>query len=382
MLTDGKISICIDIQNNAIGDVQITSSRPLNIPILFANKPVVYVENIINTIYQLCNTAHRFAFLSLLDKSGVITLSDNEILAYKMLLNLENLKEHCFSMMTKWTLDNSHFPKMALILQNIDAIKKALCPSGDALSLQTKQLQDGTNIQPLIAKLTSTIQDIFCDIDNLTNVKELDKWRINSASIGAQFLEYLMQANYASLGNETSKHLPPLTALQMSALLEDESIIKTPTYLGQTYENTSFSKLASHPLITKLQNIYGTGIFTRSTARILEVLALLRSLNHNYISLKKQDLSYTFSAQKSQTNTTAIDVSRGRLIHKMHFEGEQIMSYQILAPTEWNFHPRGILYDMIKNLSHTDEASLRKQIELLVAAIDPCVGYELEITEH
>jgi hypothetical protein len=53
------------------------------------------------------NTAHRFAFLRLLDKCKVISLSVNEMLAYQLLLDLETIREHCFSILcyALWTIE-------------------------------------------------------------------------------------------------------------------------------------------------------------------------------------------------------------------------------------------------------------------------------------
>jgi coenzyme F420-reducing hydrogenase alpha subunit len=57
----------------------------------------------------------------------------------------------------------------------------------------------------------------------------------------------------------------------------------------------------------------------------------------------------------------------------------RISSYQILAPTEWNFHPQGLVKNSLCHLSINHPQQLEKLARLLVNAIDPCVGYDLRI---
>jgi Ni,Fe-hydrogenase I large subunit len=74
-----------------------------------------------------------------------------------------------------------------------------------------------------------------------------------------------------------------------------------------------------------------------------------------------------------------MEASRGRLIHRVALEGERISRYQILAPTEWNFHPQGVLARGLAGLDVKDPGKFRWQAGLLINTIDPCVGYDLEV---
>ena len=79
------------------------------------------------------------------------------------------------------------------------------------------------------------------------------------------------------------------------------------------------------------------------------------------------------------TGIAQVEAARGRLVHRVELDGDRVQRYQILAPTEWNFHPRGVLAQGVKGLAVSNKALLRRQTELLINAIDPCVGYELQI---
>jgi len=66
-------------------------------------------------------------------------------------------------------------------------------------------------------------------------------------------------------------------------------------------------------------------------------------------------------------------------MHMVRLEGEVVRDYRILAPTEWNFHPQGPAAQALARLEAANETDLKAQAELLIAAFDPCVGFEVRV---
>ena len=56
-----------------------------------------------------------------------------------------------------------------------------------------------------------------------------------------------------------------------------------------------------------------------------------------------------------------------------------ITNYQILAPTEWNFHPQGLIQQSLSSLVARDQQTLKQLARIVINTIDPCVGYTLRI---
>ena len=77
-----------------------------------------------------------------------------------------------------------------------------------------------------------------------------------------------------------------------------------------------------------------------------------------------------------------VEAARGRLIHWLRQRDGRISDYRIVAPTEWNFHPRGVLTHSLRGLRDSNELSLYQQTDWLVHAIDPCVDYDVEIGDR
>lgn len=73
-----------------------------------------------------------------------------------------------------------------------------------------------------------------------------------------------------------------------------------------------------------------------------------------------------------------VETARGLLMHEIVLDGERIADYFIVAPTEWNFHPQGILVDELLGQDAGDRDALQQHVARAVAALDPCVPWELE----
>ena len=73
-----------------------------------------------------------------------------------------------------------------------------------------------------------------------------------------------------------------------------------------------------------------------------------------------------------------VETARGLLMHEIVLDGDRIADYSIVAPTEWNFHPQGPLAGWLIGRDAGDREALQKFAAHSVAALDPCVRWELQ----
>ncbi len=73
-----------------------------------------------------------------------------------------------------------------------------------------------------------------------------------------------------------------------------------------------------------------------------------------------------------------VETARGLLMHEVVLDGERITDYMIVAPTEWNFHPQGMLANHLLGQEARNRDALQQRVRHAVAALDPCVRWELE----
>lgn len=73
-----------------------------------------------------------------------------------------------------------------------------------------------------------------------------------------------------------------------------------------------------------------------------------------------------------------VETARGLLMHEIVLDGECIADYLIVAPTEWNFHRQGPLTGWLAGRKASDRDALEAFAARAVAALDPCVRWEVE----
>jgi len=77
-----------------------------------------------------------------------------------------------------------------------------------------------------------------------------------------------------------------------------------------------------------------------------------------------------------------VEMARGLLVHQVAIQvadgAARVGACRVLAPTEWNFHPLGVVAQRIAALDGTQAAEdNERRVRLLMAAFDPCVPFEL-----
>lgn len=72
-----------------------------------------------------------------------------------------------------------------------------------------------------------------------------------------------------------------------------------------------------------------------------------------------------------------VECARGMLVHQLRLDdaagGPRVAALQVLAPTDWNGHPHGVLAESLAALAPGDAAGAA----LLAAAFDPCVAVDI-----
>ncbi len=76
-----------------------------------------------------------------------------------------------------------------------------------------------------------------------------------------------------------------------------------------------------------------------------------------------------------------VENARGLLIHQVQLAEGRVARYCIVAPTEWNFHPRGALALALADVPAADAEEARRRALRLVHSLDPCVACRVEVDD-
>jgi coenzyme F420-reducing hydrogenase alpha subunit len=390
MSIEGKIRIELCCREQRIRQVRIHSSRPLQLPLLFAGKPVEKVLQTIPMLYSICATAQaRAAAIACRQALGVSVDPPIE-LAETMLVWFETAREHIWRVLIDWSgylgeeVDHQQLPGLSLLIP--DAKKALFDNTATAFTLKPVVKPEVETITRLIKRLSQRLErSVFgipaSDWYAMTSLEALESWIATKQTGAARYLNQLLESGMAELGQSGIEALPEIDDGQLHQYMQQaDAFITCPEWQERPHETSSLTRQARHPLIKEMMPVYGKGLLTRLTARLLELASIpdrLMELMYG-ITQETEALVSVSNASASATGLGVVEAARGRLVHRASVMDNAIKHYQILAPTEWNFHPKGLVAEGLLGLPSGGESAMREQASLFINAIDPCVGYSFE----
>jgi Ni,Fe-hydrogenase I large subunit len=150
----------------------------------------------------------------------------------------------------------------------------------------------------------------------------------------------------------------------------------SPEWTGEPRETGCLVRQSSDRLVREASSVYGNGLFTRMLARIVELKCLARTLIRDIEHLGPIG-SDPSPLRSHGTGVAQTEAARGRLMHRVEVAGGLVRGYRILAPTEWNFHPRGLVYRALLGTTVGDADSAGARIDAFLHVVDPCVDFRL-----
>ncbi len=157
------------------------------------------------------------------------------------------------------------------------------------------------------------------------------------------------------------------------ALDASPAFVAKPTWRGRPAETGALARQRLQPHIARELEL--NGLSARLLARLTELAALPAQLRR---PLAQGVRSICAGAG---IGIAAVETARGTLIHRAALDGERVAHYRIVAPTEWNFHPRGAFPRGLADMPARNEGEVRQAAALLAHALDPCVAYETRIVD-
>ncbi len=378
---EGHLSIGLRTACGCVDQVNIDSSRPLYASRVFQGKSVSEALKMLPMLFSICGTAQACAGVRACEQAlGVRAIAHIESLR-DCLLDMESMREHLWRILLDWPGFLDQMPEkngMTGMLALQRDHRQVLTAEQDPFQLcaadhfpESHQSRDfvkdaGVILQWAVFGLSPAH---WLDIDSL---EVLEKWAASTETVAARLLRHIMQMQWSEVGRCEIAPLPFMEAGYVQQMLENDDFIRRPQWFGDCRETTCLTRVDS-PLLQQLRSRYGNGLLVRLVARLTELAQLSRNLLPEMMTVEDEN---PVSVQNPGVGQVA--AARGQLLHRVRVENDCIVSYQILAPTEWNFHPQGVVAMSLATLQG-NAAQMQQQAGLLINAIDPCVGYELSI---
>lgn len=376
---EGRIEIHLHLDRD---QVEICSNRPTDLSKLLAGRSVSEALRRLSTLFSVCGTAQICAGVrcceQALDQSAA---AETEALR-DTLVRMETAREHLWRILLDWPgfLDEpSDRRAMAEASALHQTFRRTLAPGTQLFEPGAPMERSNTMAAPaVVTKLGRLLEhavfamppEVWVTLEDET---ELAEWAAEGETSAARLCDQVIRSGWSGLGRSDTPALPALPAEVVAARLAESGFIAAPLWEGAPHETGPLARQAKRPLIRDLSARHGNGLLTRLAARLLELALLPTQIN------RQQPAEGAAACLGPGEGLAQVEAARGRLIHWVRLVDDRVGDYRILAPTEWNFHPRGVVARGIAALGPGDMASRKRQAALLVNAVDPCVDYRFEI---
>jgi hypothetical protein len=383
----GEIDIRLAHHHGRARRVNIDLRRPQAARVLIGKTPEQLLEQL-PLLFSVCGNAQAYAALLACRAALGLPAPVEADRARELLVDMEILREHVWRMGLDWSgfVDlPADKTALAALLKFDTRFKQLLFEDGDAFTLHSRLRGelDFNRLLQLINELTGLIDG--CLFGNrlqqflsLSSEAQLGDWISQNSALPARLLAYVYHRDWEAAGNNAVMCLPAINCERLHAEWQQVDLgqfSRFPHWQNQCWEVTPLNRQCTHPLLAALSGHYGNGLLVRLTASLLEVAGILDKL------ISKTPASGSHFGHEG-VGLAQVAAARGLLIHRLALRHGRVYDYAIVAPTEWNFHPGGVVTQGLQNLRADTVEDLQRQAALLINAIDPCVTYRLTLMEQ
>ncbi|MGJ5201949.1 nickel-dependent hydrogenase large subunit [Bradyrhizobium sp. HKCCYLR20261] len=351
-----RIDVTLSVADGRITRVEIQPRTRPPVGRLGAGRPVEVLLAALPRLFSLCATAHQVALLTA----------------------IEAARGQPAAPLTR------HRRIKAVLTERVAELLRGLLLgplSGDRETLPLAQaiaaLQNGFRAEASVSSRAETLSQIKM---------ALEKLGVGSASgifAPGTPLARLMAALRKAAEDGGWRHMPSahgaLSAADDRAVVtrlmeEGPAFADAPELDGRVPETGVWARQARNAP-------HAAGAAERLSARIAELTALLRWIEDGETEdATEEDLVAGYALGPGR-GAAAVECARGRLHHVVELDAlGNIASFDYLAPTEWNFHPRGPVVTCLTG-AMLRGAEDRDSVHGMIASFDPCVGFGLTVRE-
>ncbi|MFO1414121.1 MAG: nickel-dependent hydrogenase large subunit [Burkholderiales bacterium] len=379
MNLEGDLTVTLAHDGRQVRRVDVKSTRPQVAARLLTGKPAVEAATTIPLLFAVCGGAQGAAAASALSAAGAAGFAGDTAARVAGIV-VESLQEGFWHLLIGWPNAMASQPNVTPVTAARYLIAtSARTPDG------TDLLGDAAAMRALAEGLRQIARKAIFGRDpaaflDLTDVGALEAWAAVTDTLPARLLRHVIADTSAPTGDGVALMPVPdgawLAATIAPALAGQAGFAQAPTLDGAPVETGALARMHAHPLVAACAQRYGHGAVTRLVARLAEIPAALDELagaGHG-AGTRVQGV-----ALGPGNGLAAVETARGLLLHRAGVHDECVIDYQIVAPTEWNFHPQGALVRALTGMPANDESALLRHARLAVHTLDPCVACRVQV---
>lgn len=341
MSLSGQLSIRLDCQDQVVRSAQVVLQRPVVAisQLLVGLSPVALLERI-PLLFALCAGAQQVAAVRALEQAVNWQAAPEVELARSRLTELELIRESLVRLVQDWPLP--------LPLASLKALLQR-CQQG----INELQPWLGFRVQPMLHdpqplhRCMTELQARWPEVEACAQ----GDWLSPHPALSSQHPQQPLPEVLDLLG--LTALLPNLRLGQMEAEINGQPRTTGPAAAAQA----------------------GVSLGEQLVQR---VQALMRRAAQAVAGLNHPPTIACIPGLEAGEGVGRVKTARGCLLQRVQVQGQQVRQWQMIAPTDWNFHPQGVLTRQLSGLVlPTDPAEAEALVRALVLSIDPCVDFVL-----
>lgn len=306
--------------------------------------------------YSICRHAQQAASRTALEAAGSTLDADTAVQRHHA-VRREWLREHAANLMLAWParLQESEEPALVrALMQAVDGQTER--ESAMAAILQREVL--GMPPATFLALDTRELQT-WLDRAPTPTARRLRRWRHGPAyPVETPVLPALAEWSTAT------------AAVLASHMRDEPGFCLQPHWHGRPVEAGVWARQRGHPLLLAWRQLSASGPASRMLARLVELAQAAAGIFPLPVLR-----GWTLDAG---TGLAAVETARGPLLHLARLHDGRVADYRVLAPTEWNFHPQGVLTQVA---SCVEPSRAEAAIAAWTLALDPCESCSVEVLD-
>ena len=379
MTIEGELTVRLDWDRRRVRRVGVRSTRPFAAARVLTGRSPRDAAATVPMLFSICGRAQCAAAEAALDAAVEPSAPAETAPRRELAVRLETIQEYLWRLLIDWPRAMDAPPAVAPVASARQQVANLLAVASTAPP------------DPVHAAGTAALAGLAAEFVYgmapeawlaLPNAAALDAWSRAGRTLPARLLSGL-DALPAGLGRSDVPRMPEpdsaaLLANVIPALRRDPAFGRAPDWAGVPVETGALARAEAHPLVAAALQRDGSTIRTRVVARLVELAELVAGLCDGTAATGRRPWVRALPLGPGE-GLGVVQTARGLLLHRARVADGVVVGYDIVAPTEWNFHPHGALVRGLETLAAPTEAMLVRCARLAVQALDPCVACNVEV---
>lgn len=368
MIAEGTLALDIRAPGPVVSSVAITSTRPAQASRVLSDRTPSEVLKLVPLLFPVCGIAQTVACARAIEDATRAPSRPKLEAMRDLLTAAEAATAHLWQLSLAWPkAANASFDLAPLRRgrQALATLSSALFEPG-AIGVRSRERCEwgdaraaALELIALVTQFTTTTPALF---------------------------EEVLRADRASFGAAST----PLLQVEderdaTAALAKNTTLPGRPERDGHPVDASAYARAELDPEVRQAEREHGRGLLTRLVARRVDARCANAQLER---LLDRMEATPDLLEERASLN--AFDASegagsaltgRGPLLCWVRSSGEgdalQIKDVRTIAPTDWTFHPEGVVPQALVGVEATP--TLARDVGWLVLALDPCVGFSISI---